>query len=275
MKRLAIAVLTSALIGCGAPRAERIEGDISKVIEKSFGEGSETFDHVDWDEILSAYVRDGGRHFDYAGLKREEAKLHRYLDRLAEADLASLLPTELEALLINAYNAFTIRTVLDHVTEEGGYQIESIRDVPDVFSREAHVVGGFTLSLDNIEHNILRPYFKDPRIHFSVNCASTSCPPLAARAFLGDTLDRQLDAATRATLSNPDYVQVEDGALVLTKILEWYGGDFVNPDFRGAEDTLPAFIARYATEDVRAFIEAKDTDVPIRFRDYDWRLNRP
>jgi len=262
------------LAGCGAPPAERIDGDISTVLDRAIEKGTGTFDHRVWDELVQAHVRDVGRHFDYQGLEQEEAKFAAYLDSLAEVDLERLSSVEIEALFINAYNAYTIRSVLDRVTEEGVFELESIRDIPDVFSRATHTVGGFVLSLDNMEHNILRPLFKDPRVHFAVNCASTSCPPLPVQAFQGPSLDEQLDDVARNTLTNPDYIAVEDDTLVVTKIMDWYGGDFVNPDFAGAEDNLPAYIAKYATEAVRNWIAERGDDVPIRFRDYDWTLNR-
>jgi hypothetical protein len=238
-------------------------------------EGNQAFDHRLWDEILSKHALDGGRRFDYAGMKREGDRLTAYLDAVSKADLGSLRAPELEALLINAYNAYTVRTIVDRVSGQGDFEIESIRDIPDVFIREAHLVGGFRLSLDQIEHNILRPTFRDPRLHFAVNCASISCPPLPQDAFEGESLEEQLEAATRNGLRNPDYVSIEDDALLLTKILDWYGADFVNPDYRGSEKSVPDFVAKYTSEEVRRFLAERKGDVKIRFREYDWRLNRP
>jgi len=245
------------------------------VLERAIAEGTERFDHRSWDELLSRHAVDGGRRFDYAGLKKEEDRFRSYLVVLASADLGKLSAAELEALFINAYNAYTVRTILDHVSEDGAYRIESILDVENVFTREEHVVGGFRLSLDNIEHNILRPLFRDPRLHFAVNCASISCPPIPVRAFTGEGIDRELEAAAGRVLARSDYVSVEGDFLVLSKILEWYGADFTNPDNRGAEATVPAFVRKYATEEVRRFIEERGSSVPVRFLDYDWRLNRP
>ncbi len=273
MKRLAWSILAAS--ACGTPAPERIQGDLATVLERGIREGSAGFDHGVWDEILSKYAVEGGRRFDYAGLKKEGGALAAYVDALAEVDLGSLSGPELEALFINAYNAYTVRTILDRVSASGGFEIESIRDIEDVFTREAHVVGGFRLSLDNIEHNILRPTFQDPRLHFAVNCASISCPPLPADAFEAERLDEQLEAATKNALGSSDYASVEDGGLLLTKILEWYGTDFVNPDYRGSEESLPAFVLRYANEDVRRFLEERNLEVEVRFRDYDWRLNKP
>ncbi len=263
------------VVSCGVPAPEPIQGDLSSVLERAIRKGTAGFDHRPWDEILSKYALENGRRFDYAGLKKEEGVLTAYLDSLADADLESLRGPELEALFINAYNAYTVRTILDRVSENGEFEIESIRDIENVFTREVHLVGGFRLSLDNIEHNVLRPTFRDPRLHFAVNCASISCPPLPTDAFEGDRVEEQLDSAASNALANPDYVLVEGDALLLTKILEWYGSDFVNPEYRGSEQTLPAFVSKYANPDVRHFLEERKHEVGVRFRGYDWRLNRP
>ena len=276
MNRFVFGALVGTLAtGCGAPRASPIAGDVSSVLERGIADGTGSFDHSAWDELLVAYARDGGRRFDYAGLKQDEEKFEAYLSRLASADLGSLAADEIQTLFLNAYNAYIVRDIFEHVDEDGSYEIASIRDIPDVFKRETHVVGGFELSLDNMEHNILRPIFKDPRVHFAVNCASSSCPPLPVRAFEAARLDEQLEEVTKATLTNPDYISIEDGSLLVTKIMEWYGGDFVNPDFTGSEKTLQAFIAKYATEEVTSFIKEKGANLTVRFRKYDWTLNRP
>lgn len=273
---LSIGALTASLAAsCGGPEAEPIGGDLSAVLREGIEDGREGFDHGVWDEILVAYVREGGSRFDYAGLKREESKLDDYLEALAAAGLDRLSGPELETLFINAYNAYTVKTIVAHVREDGTYEIDSIRDIPNVFEREVHRVGGFVLSLDNMEHNILRPLFRDPRVHFAVNCASISCPPLPPRAFAADSLDAELETATTNVLQSPDFLTVEGDALLVTKILEWYGSDFVNESYRGAETSLPAYLRKYATDEVRAFIDARGADnVSVRFRDYDWGLNR-
>ena len=276
MNRFFLAAMMGALAtGCGAPGASPIAGDISSVLERGIADGTGGFDHSVWDELLMAYAQDGGRHFDYAGLKQDEEKFEAYLSRLANADLGSLAADEIQTLFINAYNAYIVRGILERVTDDGAYEIASIRDIPDVFTRETHVVGGFELSLDNMEHNILRPIFKDPRVHFAVNCASSSCPPLPVRAFEAARLDEQLDEVTKATLTNPDYISIEDGSLLVTKIMEWYGADFVNPEFKGSQKTLQAYIAKYATEEVTAFIKENGENLAVKFRNYDWALNRP
>ena len=268
-------IIVATTLACGAPRAAPLGGDIGSVLERGIESGSEQFDHSEWDELLSKNVRNEGRRFDYVGLKAEEDKFNAYLQAIASAELSQLASREIQALFANAYNAYTIKTVLDHVSADGEFSIDSIRDVPDVFERKDHTVGGFALSLDNMEHNVLRPMFKDPRFHFAVNCASVSCPPVPMRAFTGERLDDQLDELTRAALTNPDYVSIDGEALLVTKIMEWYGADFIDPENSGSASTLAAYIAKYATEDVRAFIAEHGDNPPVTFRDYDWHLNKP
>ncbi|GMR23360.1 MAG: hypothetical protein BMS9Abin37_1780 [Acidobacteriota bacterium] len=276
MKRPLLAVLVAVTsTACGAPRAAPITGDISSALARGIADGSARFDHSSWDELVQRHVRDGGRRFDYVGLKADERQFEAYLGALANADLSALSANEIQALFANAYNAYTIKTILDHVSADGTFDIESIRDVPDVFGRKNHNVGSFSLSLDNMEHNVLRPLFKDPRLHFAVNCASISCPPLPMHAFTGDEIDEQLDTVTKNALTNTDYVSVDGDALLVTKIMDWYGGDFVNPEYTGSEKTLPEFIAKYATDEVRELVATRGDSVTVKFRDYDWGLNKP
>jgi hypothetical protein len=274
MKSRWLVAALAAAPACGAPSAVPSRSDVQTVIERAIVEGAGTFDHREWDELLSRYAVDGGRRFDYAGLKKEETRLRRYLDELASADLARLSSAEIEALFLNGYNAYTVATIVEHVSPEGVYEIESIRDIENVFTREVHQVGGFRLSLDNIEHNILRPIFRDPRIHFGVNCASISCPPLPVRAFTGEGIEDELETAAKRVLADPQYVSIEGDFLVLSRILDWYGPDFTSAGYREAEVTVAAFVGKYASEEVRSFIRERG-EVPVRFRDYDWRLNRP
>ena len=274
LARLLAGLVAVTSAACGTPRAAPIGGDLSSVLAAGIEDGSARFDHSSWDELVQRHAKDGGRRFDYAGLKADEEQFDAYLGALADADLSALSSNEIQALFANAYNAYTIATILDHVSADGAFDIESIRDVPDVFGRKDHTVGGFLLSLDNMEHNVLRPLFKDPRFHFAVNCASISCPPLPTRAFTGDEIDEQLDTVTKNALTNPDYVSVDGDTLLVTKIMDWYGSDFVDPEYIGSEKSLQEFIAKYATAEVRELVAAHADSVSVKFRDYDWGLNR-
>ncbi len=260
--------------GCTAPKAVPIEGQIAERIRQGIENGRGYFDHAGFDSLVRQFARPAEGRFDYAGLKEREADLDRYLGDIARADLAFLSRNALLALFINAYNAYTLRSVLQTMTPDRPEGIGSIRDIPDVFEAVVHEVGGFTLSLDNIEHNILRPVFKDPRIHFAVNCASVGCPPLHDAAFIGEDIEAQLEAVTQRVLTSPEYVRVEGERLWLTSILDWYGSDFVTAGYRGAAESLAGYVQRRARREVREFIEMNAGRVRISFIPYDWSLNR-
>ena len=163
-------------------------------------------------------------------------------------NLSKLAPAELEALLINAYNAITVASILAHPG------VTTIRDIDGVWDEAEHRVGGFEVTLDDIEHTLLRPFFRDPRIHFAVNCASASCAPLPRWAFDGATLDRQLDERARLFLSDPRNVRLEGGTLMLSRYFDWYGGDFTAEGWKPRAATIPEFVALYSTPEVAARI---------------------
>lgn len=255
-----------AVASCGTPASVPAEGPVADQVEQSFAAGTESFSHEEWDRLLAGGTVDGLVDYDYVHVHRQE--LEAYLERVARADLASLEADHLMALLMNAYNALTVRSILD------AWPVDSIRDIDGVWTGTKHTVGGQELTLDEIEHNLLRPFWKDPRIHFGVNCASMSCAPLPPWAFTGDEVDAQLDERTGAFLSSPENVRIEGEALLVSKYFEWYGSDFTAPGWAPRADTIPAFIAVYTRPEVEAFIEEHDGDPPLEFMDYDWSLNQ-
>lgn len=278
LRRILVALLFVIGLGMGitscAPKAQPIQGDIAQAVEAALAHGTGTFDHSKFDAILKRDVHLEQHQFDYADLKSHEADLDAYLNQMAQADIRNLSRDQLMALLINAYNAYTIKSILSTMTPDHPQGVASIRDIPNVFDSKTHRVGKSSLSLNNIEHNILRPYFKDPRIHFAVNCASASCPPLANAAYIGEQIDPQLDAAVKRALQSNDYLRVENDHLLVTKLLDWYGSDFVTPGYRGAAPSLPEYLERYASEPVKQFVAAHRGKVVIQFMSYDWSLNR-
>jgi hypothetical protein len=256
-------------ISACAPNAELIEGDIRDELQTRPGSGEgATVDHGTYADLLEAHVDEEAGRVDYAGLESERDRLRSYLDRLASVDLTKLEREEQMAVFINAYNACTLDLILEHYPD-----IDSIKDVSNPWGRPRCRVGGYELTLDEIEHRILRPLYRDPRIHFAVNCASIGCPPLADTPYTGEAIDEQLDRATRRTLRDDDYVSLDDGTLHLNPILNWYRSDFLSPDFEGHAETIPAFVARYADESVQTFVDAHDGEPPVQWTNYDWRLN--
>jgi hypothetical protein len=214
-------------------------------------------------QLLGKYVHAGV--VDYAGLKADEARLDDYLAALEHTHPAALDLESRKALYINAYNAWTLKLILT------GYPgVKSIKDLGGLFAgpwrRELVRIEGKVLTLDEVEHGILRkPPFTDPRIHFAVNCASRSCPPLRSEPYVGEGLDRQLDAAARDFINAPGNT-VPDGDLVrVSKIFDWYGQDF--------GDAPLDFVRRYALGDLKAKLDALGSRARVRFLDYDWSLN--
>ncbi|HET6205074.1 MAG TPA: DUF547 domain-containing protein [Planctomycetota bacterium] len=227
--------------------------------------------HETWTSLLGAFVRAGV--VDYGGLRGRSADLDSYL-----AELRAIRPEAFEALpradrlayWINAYNAFTVRLVLDH------YPVKSIKDVGGVFRSvfkkefiELRNLRRETLSLDDVEHGILRPEFADPRVHFAIVCASKGCPPLRSEAYRAADLEAQLDDQARRFLADPgkNRIALEDRALHLSPIFKWF-----REDFEKASGSVPRFLARFLDAKRAAAIgDGKGFDVD--YLDYDWTLN--
>ena len=213
-------------------------------------------------ELLEKYVKDG--FVDYQGFKNDEAKLDQYLKILEKTDTKILSRNEQFAFYVNAYNAWTVKLILS------GYPgVKSIKDLGNVFKspwkKKIARIDGDIITLDHIEHNILRPRFKDPRIHFVVNCASKSCPPLRSEPYQENILDQQLDEMTRAFINDPKNNDLDGNTLYVSSIFKWYGGDF-NKDIVG-------FFLKYAQGELKKSLEANKGKIEIKYLDYDWSLN--
>ncbi len=228
------------------------------------------FDHSTFDALLREVVDERG-FVDYAALAEDPSALDGYLRRLAATDPSALGDDDRLAFWLNTYNAYTLKLIVDN------YPVGSIRDVvggvfiPLVnspFKVEFVVVGGETMTLDDVEHGTIREQFAEPRIHFALVCAAQSCPPLRPEAYTGDRLDAQLDDQARRFLHNPDKnrVPADDDSVELSKIFDWFKGDFGDSDA-----AVQAFIAPYFDGDVRAKLEQGAYDV--EFTGYDWSLN--
>jgi hypothetical protein len=221
-----------------------------------------TVDHSLYAQLLQKYVKDGL--VDYQGIKSEEEKLDRYLKVLELVVTAQLPRDEQLAFYINAYNAWTLKLIL------GAYPgIKSIKELGSAFSspwkRPICRIDGRVISLDELEHKIIRARFHDSRVHFAINCASKSCPPLAAEPYRGSTLNEQLDAATSAFINNPQRNHLEGMVLQVSKIFDWYQGDF--------NGGTMAFFLKYAKGELRRALEVGKERIRIEYLDYDWSLN--
>ena len=218
---------------------------------------------------------------DYAGVVDRKSELDAYLRSLGSVDPAVLETADRNAQLafwINAYNACMLSLVASHypIQESGGFFTgiknaiagrpdNSVWQIDDVFSRKHCTVAGAVRSQDEIEHDIIRPTFGEPRIHFAVNCAARSCPVLWPEAYTADGLDAQLDRAVQALVDNPEHFQVDGSTIRLNKVLDWYKDDF------GGIDGLRDFFAPYVSNDRAALL--RDSTTQIEFFEYDWTLN--
>jgi uncharacterized membrane protein YdjX (TVP38/TMEM64 family) len=264
-QRFRLVALTALVFGaCGAPASEMATGDLAADVERSLAGGSATFDHSLWDSLLAGGTRGG--FVDYAYMGSRKSDLADYREALATVDLGSLSPVELKALLINAYNALTVQSILDHPS------VSTIRDIDGVWTESGWPVGGHSVTLDNLEHNLLRPFFRDPRIHFAVNCASHSCAPLPTWAFTGPELDSQLDERTREFLGAEGNVRIDGAALRVSRYFEWYGDDFVAEGWEPRAESIAGFIARFSRPEIRSAVEA-NPGIELTFDEYDWSLN--
>ncbi|QDT05517.1 TVP38/TMEM64 family inner membrane protein YdjZ [Rubripirellula lacrimiformis] len=222
-----------------------------------------TIDHSILDRLLKNHVDENGW-VNYGALSSDEADLDAYLLSIAEAPFGDLGRNEKLAFLINAYNAATLKLILDH------QPIDSIMDIPDADRWDAvrWNVGGMELSLNQIEHEQIRPHFAEPRIHFALVCAAVGCPPLRNEAYLADRIDEQLREQTLYVHGHRTWFvfDPESAELQLTNLYNWYGNDFEQ-----AAGSVVQFAARYSP-DLAATIDDGATPQPS-WLTYDWRLN--
>jgi hypothetical protein len=223
---------------------------------------AQTVDNRIYAELLKKYVTHGK--VDYRGFQSEEERLDQYLAILERIDPNSLLRREQFAFYINVYNAWTIKLILSRYPD-----IQSIKDIGGIFKspwkQKIVHLNGEVFTLDDIEHHILRPLFKDPRIHFAINCASISCPVLRSEPYTGAKLDAQLQDATTRFINDPQRNRIEKNILVISKIFKWFPEDF-NKDVVG-------FVSAYARGDFKTKIENNKDKIKIKYQAYDWSLN--
>jgi len=215
-----------------------------------------SIDHAELDAVLGAVVR--GEAVDYAALRRDPlSRLDAYLSRIAAIEPARLPRAEQIALYVNLYNATVLHAVAERYRP--GYRPDA--DSFALFDEPLVRTGGATMSLNDLEHRVLRVGFDEPRIHAALVCASRSCPPLRPQAYTGRGLEAALEEGMRRFLSDPtrNAIDVSARTLRLSRIFEWYADDF------GGRAGLAAYVSRYAGRDVAGFA--------IDFLPYSWELN--
>lgn len=219
--------------------------------------------HEQLEELLKKYVNDKGD-VSYKDFIKDRKKFEAYLNFLSmNAPSDKWTRNEKITYWINAYNAFTIKFIIDH------YPVESIKDIgssiqiPFVntpWQYKFFTIGGEEMKLDQIEHKILRKQFDDPRVHFALVCASYSCPQLRREAYTADKLDMQLTAQAKQFLSDKRKNNITSDNIEISKIFSWYKGDFTK------NSTLIEYLNKYAPVKIN-----KDAD--ISYKDYNWSLN--
>lgn len=241
------------------------------------GGESTGFDFAPLDRLLGRFVDSRGW-VDYAGIKAEPSELRRQLALLREISPEShpgMFPDREDRLAywINAYNALVIAGV---VNAYPATSVKNIHPQPGFF-KVFHVVGGKSLSLDDIEHNIVRKRFGDPRIHAALNCAAASCPRLRPEIYRPARLDSQLDAAVRDFIRDPEHVSIDrdNRTLVLSKILDWFEGDFTGwykRAFKVNDARMTDYLILHLGEKDRVYLQSRP-QIAIRYLPYDWTLN--
>jgi hypothetical protein len=230
-----------------------------------------SLDHSAWDRLLATYVihgEDGINRFAYRRVSQaDRAALDAYIATLAATAIDRYDRAEQRAYWINLYNALTVRVVLDH------YPVATILDIdisPGLFAkgpwdRKLATIEGEAVSLNDIEHRILRPIWRDPRLHYALNCASLGCPNLAPAAYTAANSEAMLDAGARAYVNHPRGARIDGGRLTVSSLYAWY-----QEDFGGNDAGIIAHLKRYAAPPLAAALAGIDT---IADHDYDWSLN--
>ena len=273
VKRLAVLVFAAVLGVAGFGVAAAPQAELWARWQKHNADSAVVVNHSAWDAFLQSYLRvdDGGVNLlDYAAAaKNGKTQLKAYLNTLQQTKVSKLNRNEQRAFWINLYNALTADVVINH------YPVSSIRDIdisPGLFAdgpwaKKLAQVEGEQLSLDDIEHRILRPIWQDARLHYAVNCASIGCPNLMARAFTADNSEAMLEQGARDFINHRRGAMVGGGGLVVSSIYKWFAEDF------GGDD---AGIIRHLRQYADAPLADALADISeVADDDYDWRLNKP
>ncbi|MEM9809534.1 MAG: DUF547 domain-containing protein [Cyanobacteria bacterium P01_D01_bin.56] len=276
MKRKYLSALFLAcsigLVGCST-NAVTTTADSSEVSIAS----AQGIDYTIYDDVLSTYVDDEGW-VDYENLQQSRQTLDTFNNGIATVDDATLSGWSEEeqiAFWINAYNSLTLKSIVDQTPIK-----PSIKDITGVWRLRKHPINQKEKTLNEIEHDVLRVDFDEPRLHAAIVCAAISCPPLRNEAFTGEQLDAQLDEQVVQWLARPDGLKIdkEAGEVEVSKIFSWFGGDWVpsygvDSGFTGSKEERAVlnFISNYVSEEDSAYLEAGD--YKLSYFDYDWTLN--
>ena len=230
-----------------------IVNQLEKEVIEEVAKPAVKISHNGFDALLKKYVSATGK-VNYKGLKSDMAKLDAYLTEVESTNInEGYSRDEQLAYWINAYNAYTIKLILNN------YPLKSITDLHGgkPWDKKWITINGKSLSLNNIENDIIRPDFKEPKIHFAVNCAAASCPPLLNAAYQASTLNATLKSQAKKFVNNDKYNVISGSSVTISKIFEWYGEDF------GA---IVDYLNKYATTEIKS-------SAKVNYKEYDWSLN--
>lgn len=273
-RRLLVACVAGVLILVAGCRSALRQTNLTT--KEGRVESPTAVDHSLFDAVVKQYV-DAKGWVDYAGLQQDQA-LKPYLEQISHIDPSALSEGGQVAFWINVYNATTLDLVASNYPTNSilrlaprgifGFRFH-IPKANDVFRTTKVNVGGTLISLNDIEHEILRKEFNEPRIHFALVCGARSCPPLRNEAFTEEMLDLQLDNQGRVFLTDTFKNQIGEQAdmIKISKIFKWF-----NVDFGGTDTTLQAFLAPYFEGEVRQKLE--NGAYRISYLRYDWSLNK-
>ena len=264
--------VASTTMWAGAALAEPVHKAFAQIAAGSAAK----VDHAQWDRLLKTYVQvgaDGINRVAYARFKAEaHDQLKGYIAQLEGVTVATLDRSEQFAFWANLYNAKTIEIVLQKYPVAsikdislGGGLIASVKGGP--WAAKVVKVSGQDLSLDDIEHGIMRRVFKDPRVHYAVNCAALGCPNLIPEAFVGERLEQQLDAAARAFINSSRGARNADGRIQASSIYNWF-----QSDFGGNAQGVVSHLQQYAEPELKQALEKSSAGGGLSY-EYDWRLN--
>lgn len=277
MRRIVRGIAISCRVSCGgvlwlflllAPlgcKAQHSKGDIKL--------RTYDFTYQSYAQLLKAHVRDGL--VDYASIKQNQTQLDSLVTGLESADLTNVTSDQQLAFYCNSYNIITIRSIVD------AYPVNSIKDIDGVWDKQSWLVAGKKLTLNEIEHQILRKEFQEPRIHVAVNCASVGCPPLLEVPYCADRLDSLLTVSAERFAASivHNRIDLEKNVAHLSSIFDWFGEDFIDqyyesgkfPDLNKKKAAALNFIVLHLPEETADRVLR--SDYVVEYLEYDWTLN--
>lgn len=251
MKKYFLTLLLLPLIACGKNKNNT---ETAAPIKQSFTtEISQSINHGKWNALLQKNVSKNGN-VNYKGFLKDSQDLQAYLTELStNVPTKSWSKNATLAYWINAYNAYTVKLIIDN------YPVKSIKDINDPWGKKFFSLGNKKYSLEEIEHEILRK-MDEPRIHFAINCASFSCPNLLNEAYTEAKLEKQLVSVTKSFINDKMKNTITTNKIEISKIFDWFGGDFKK------KGSVIDFLNQYSAIKI-------STKANVSYKEYNWSLN--